>query len=159
MAGEFFITIEGSKQGKFKGDILRGRAANKCRGFDVAYELEVPQDVASGRASGKRRHDPVTVTKEWGAATPQIFQAVVTNEVLKSVVLEFVKLSKETEEIYHTVKLTNANVSHLKWYIGSPPGSEREDRRELEDVSFTFETIDVESKTGKTSASDSTSGA
>lgn len=33
-----------------------------------------PRDAASGQASGKRMHKPVTFIKEWSAATPQLAQ-------------------------------------------------------------------------------------
>jgi hypothetical protein len=31
-----------------------------------------PRDAASGMATGKRQHKPITVVKEWGAASPQL---------------------------------------------------------------------------------------
>ena len=36
------------------------------------YNVQSPRDSASGMASGKRTHHPVTFVKEWGAATPQL---------------------------------------------------------------------------------------
>ncbi len=36
------------------------------------YQVKGPRDSASGQASGKRQHRPVTFVKEWGAATPQL---------------------------------------------------------------------------------------
>ena len=36
------------------------------------YQVKGPRDAASGQASGKRQHRPVTFVKEWGAATPQL---------------------------------------------------------------------------------------
>lgn len=40
----------------------------------IRYEhsIRTPRDVASGQASGRRHHAPVTFVKEWGAATPQL---------------------------------------------------------------------------------------
>ena len=38
------------------------------------YTVKSPRDSASGQATGKRMHKPVTITKEWGAATPQLMQ-------------------------------------------------------------------------------------
>ena len=37
----------------------------------ASYEVK-PRDSASGMASGKRMHKPLTVIKEWGAASPQL---------------------------------------------------------------------------------------
>ena len=36
------------------------------------YQVKGPRDAASGQASGKRQHRPITIVKEWGAATPQL---------------------------------------------------------------------------------------
>ena len=36
------------------------------------YQVKSPRDAASGMASGKRTHKPVTFVKEWGPATPQL---------------------------------------------------------------------------------------
>jgi hypothetical protein len=37
-----------------------------------AHYVISPRDTATGQASGKRMHKPVTFVKEWGAATPQL---------------------------------------------------------------------------------------
>lgn len=37
----------------------------------ASYEVK-PRDSTSGMASGKRMHKPLTVIKEWGAASPQL---------------------------------------------------------------------------------------
>lgn len=39
---------------------------------EAHYTIKSPRDSASGMASGKRMHKPITITKEWGAATPQL---------------------------------------------------------------------------------------
>ncbi|WP_309602506.1 hypothetical protein [Sphingomonas sp.] len=38
----------------------------------ASYQVKGPRDAASGQATGKRQHKPVTFVKEWGAATPQL---------------------------------------------------------------------------------------
>lgn len=47
-----------------------------CAGGEVrsAHYTLAPRDVASGQASGKRTHHPVTFVKEWSAATPLLAQ-------------------------------------------------------------------------------------
>jgi len=158
MAYEFYVSIEGQKQGKFKGESPRDAHKAKLPGVRFSYECVSPRDANTGQASGKRQHRPVTFTKEWGAASPQIFQALVTNEVLKTVLFEFVHTTPEgTEEVYHTVKLTNATVSGLQQFVGqSEEGSKGElyATRELETVSMTFQKIEIENKVGKTVAMD-----
>src|SRR5687767_8170397 len=48
------------------------------------YTIKSPRDSASGMASGKRTHKPVTFVKEWGAATPQLRTMKTTYDVKKN---------------------------------------------------------------------------
>ena len=155
MAYEYYVTITGEKQGAFKGETPRESQTGKipCLAFD--YGVQSPRDVATGQPSGKRQHQPITITKEWGASTPQIFQALTTNERLPSVLFEFVRTTPEgLEEVHHTIKLTNATISSVKQYVGTVKHENTADTHELEDVSFTFQQIDLDNKGGSTSASD-----
>jgi type VI secretion system secreted protein Hcp len=155
MAYEFYVTIEGTKQGMFKGESTRTAHKDKIEGLAFEYEVLSPRDVATGQASGKRQHKPVVITKEWGAASPQIFTSCVTNEVLKSVLMEFYHTTPEgKEEIHHTVKLINATVSNIKQSAGLAKHEAAADIHETEEVAFTFQRIEVENKTGKTAAVD-----
>ena len=83
MAYEAYISIRGSKQGQ-----IQGQRKDKWMPV-VSFNMGVssPRDAATGQASGKRQHKPVVVGLEWGTWTPQIFAAMVQNEVLGQVVL------------------------------------------------------------------------
>jgi type VI secretion system secreted protein Hcp len=154
MAYEFYVTVEGVKFGKFSEETSLTAGKGKIAGLAFHYTIQSPRDVATGHASGKRQHQPISFVKEWGAATPQFFQAAVSNEVLKSVLFEFVNINNNGEEyIFHTIKLTNANVSEIEQYIelddDQPPAT-----RPLEKISLTFQKIEIENKDGKTTAAD-----
>lgn len=161
MPFEFFITIKGQKQGHFKGDTTEGKAkgskgAGKIRGVRFLTETLSPRDAASGLASGKRQHKPVMITKEWDATSPQLFSALVNNEVLTSVLFEFMKTNPQGRTyVYHTITLTNAGVSDIKSYLDlTDTTGDPYDGHELEDVYFTFQKIEMESVDGKTTALD-----
>jgi len=148
MAYEFYVTIEGTKQGKLKGDSKKKAHKDAIVGLAFEYAVTSPRDAGSGQATGKRQHSPIVITKRWGAATPQLYQALITNEVLKSVLIEFVKTASSGQErIYHTVKLTNAAIVAIEQYANP-------EDRELEDVSFVCQKIEIENKDGKTMAVD-----
>lgn len=112
------------------------------RGLDFAYE--VGARVGATGTPGKRVHQPVRITKEWSPSTPQLFQALTTNELLKSVRLEFIRELDDT--IHQTIELTNARIISARWYVA--------EGLELEDVSFVFEKIAVKNLPGATSAED-----
>lgn len=164
MTKEFYVTIEGTKQGKFKGDNKNRASKDKITGLAFGYEVDSPRDPATGHATGRRTHKPVWFVKEWDAASPQIFQALVTNEVLKSVLFEFYqKTPKGTDEIYFTIQLTNATFSTMRLLKGNdgagstclvPDATLAGNSKELDVVMLTFQHIEIESKTGKTMAED-----
>ncbi|WP_332811403.1 hypothetical protein [Sphingomonas sp.] len=54
-----------------------------CAGGELkqAHYIISPRDAATGQASGKRTHKPVTFVKEWGPATPQLSQMKPTYDV------------------------------------------------------------------------------
>jgi type VI secretion system secreted protein Hcp len=157
VAQQFSVSIEGTKQGRFKPE-ARGREEkpSAIRGVKFVLETVSPRDLATGQASGKRQHKPVLFTKEWGAASPQLYTALVTNEVLKQVVFQFVRTNPDGQEaIFHTITLTNASVSNIKSYIDLTDASgDPFDGRTLEDVTLVYQKIAIESLDGKTSASD-----
>lgn len=143
-----FLSVEGTKQGRFKGESSIANQKDKSPVWGMTHSITSPRDLASGQASGKRQHGPLTVTKAWGAATPQFFQALVTNEVLKSVLIEHYQTSPEgLEEIRGTIKLVNATVSNISRSSGTDAGI-------VEAISFTYQRIELEDVPGKTMAVD-----
>jgi type VI secretion system secreted protein Hcp len=162
VAYEFYISITGAKQGKFKGDSAgekgskSSRAKGKIAGIKYSAETTSPRDPATGQATGKRMHKPITITKEWDASSPQLFAALATNETLKTVLFEFVKADAAGREaIFYTVTLTNAVVSNVHSYLDlTDTSGDKFDARELEDVSFVFQKIMIENKESNTVAED-----
>jgi|SRR5208282_614605 len=155
MTQHFNVTIQGAVQGIFKGQGA-GREKDKIAGVALTYGLAVPKDPASGFRTGKRQPKAVVFTKEWGAASPQLFQAAATNEVLTSVLFEFVTTNTYgKEEIDYTIELTNATISGFEGslHIGEKAGPII-DTRELEVITLEFQKIVVTSVTGGTTATD-----
>ena len=135
------MTIRGRTQGEFKPDATDAKIG--VRRF--SYEVKSSRDAATGQASGRRQYGAFTITKEWSPASPQLFVALVNDEVLESVVLEFTREGADHKKTpYYTIKLTNARVSGLRQYTDT--ASEKE--AGLEDVSFTFQTMEVQHAAG-----------
>jgi type VI secretion system secreted protein Hcp len=154
-ATTFFVTIVTQGGTRLSGESLRGGQQGKIEGIKFFYQVSSPRDVATGQATGRRQYSPITFTKEWGAASPQLVQAAVTNEVLRSVTFEFVKTNLNGKEItYETITLTNATVASIKRYIAIPIGTEPPDQRALEDVSLTFQKIEIKNAVAGTASTD-----
>jgi type VI secretion system secreted protein Hcp len=155
MALAIHVTIKAVTQGT-----LKGQSSKKGDGkIPVVYfrcGVTDAFDSGSGQPTGRRQHEPVVFRKEVDAASPQLFQAAVTNEVLKSVVFEFMKPSQAGKEVVdHSITLTNALISsfHDSVQIGQV-GGPVVDSRELEEISLTYQRIEMVNVSGGTQASD-----
>ena len=124
MATEFYVTVEGAKLGRFAGETAPGPNENKIAGIGFQYGVNSPRDGLAGQSSGRRVHQTVTFVKQWGAATPQFFQTIVNNELLKSVHFEFLRVNDSGDEVvFHTVKLHQRHrrqprAVHGRWILG-----------------------------------------
>jgi type VI secretion system secreted protein Hcp len=146
---EIFIAVEGTKQGKFKGESPVMAFKDQSRVLKFSYGVVSPRDVSTGQARGKRQHKPIVITREPGAASPQFFTALVTNEALKPVVIKFVRANATgVNEVQQIITLTNPTISDFRQYVG-------DDGRWLEDVAFVFQQIQIENIPSKIVAADS----
>jgi len=154
MTLQFYATVVGTTQGTFKGETLSTKIANKIPGVAFSYGIVDSCDAATGADSGRRRQQPVVFTKQWGPASPQFYQAAYTGEVLSSVLFEFfLPLSDGTESLDHTVRLTNATVSAARqWVQVNQQDGPMVDTRNLQEISFRFEKVEIVSLTGHTEA-------
>lgn len=96
-ADKFLVATVGTKQGTIKG-------ASKVKGHEGWLDIEsidvgglalneendaaLRRDAASGMASGKRMHKPITIVREVDEASPLLWQGLVTNDGFKSITVE-----------------------------------------------------------------------
>ncbi len=153
MAYTAYISIKGQKQGQFAGDGSSKQNKNRILITSFSFSVESPRDVATGQASGKRQYHPIIIRKHWGEASPQVYEALATNENLPSVLVEFTGVSaKGIEQVDHSFSLTNATISALREFTEpAQSGSEIDD---LEEISFNFQKIEIKDKNGKTFVDD-----
>ena len=153
-ADEFFVTINGAKQGLFHGESAQKGHERQIPGLKYDYSATLPtSNQGGGGGTGKLRHTPVVFEKEWGAATTQIYQALVTNERLKSVTFEFFSADPEgLERPAFRVTLTNALVVSIHQHVGDTRHDSTLDTRRYEDVSLSFQTIMIEDETSSVRA-------
>jgi type VI secretion system secreted protein Hcp len=153
MANSFYLSVKGAKQGDLKAESGKNKKQIQILGF--SYGVKSPRDPATGQASGKRQHKPVTIYKEWGVVSPQLFEALVTNEVLTSVIIDEVRTGpKGVPEVYMEIRLTNATISEITI---DPEKVEDQPiwlNKETEAVSFVFEKIEIENKVSQVIAVD-----
>jgi type VI secretion system secreted protein Hcp len=154
MSFQGFIAVKGAKQGQFKGESTNPAQGDLIPILNFQNQVSLPIDHATGAASGTRQHTPIVVTKQWGAASPQFFQALVTSEILQTVELTFNRVGSDgNEATYFTIDLVNAVVVEIHQYVGSAPGL-TDNPNALEDISLTYQKIKISDLDAQTSATD-----
>ena len=153
------MTVDATKQGIFKGESNKSEGTPKIEVIGYMQEVKSPRDVATGQASGRRQHQPITIWKLTGTTSPQFFQALVTNEVLRNVTIEYYRTDEtnsKTGELQYKIELTNATVSGYKQIMGMPEsgGFKASSPGLYEEISFTFQKITISSTKGSSATDD-----
>jgi type VI secretion system secreted protein Hcp len=154
-----YLSIEAAKTGIFKGNATTEGNEGKIECVGFRYGVTIPHDVESGKASGKRQHSPIILIKNIDYSTPQLLQSAYSNEILKNVVIEFLKKDREGRTTtYYKITLTNATISQISQYggIASPDNAINlnNNGNMYEEVSLTFQSIQFDHLVGNTSAID-----
>lgn len=136
------MQVEGEKQGKIEGSSQISGREGQILIQAVTHTIEIPRSPQTGLPTGKRVHLPMTVTKEVDKSSPKLYQALTSGEGLKSVVLDFFRISPEgKEEKYYTTKLENAIVVGIRAWIPNCLDPSFSQFGHMEDVSFSYEKI------------------
>lgn len=72
-----------------------------------------PRGDAPGLPSGKRQHNPIVITKQVDSTSPLLLQALVGNELLRTVKISFTRIEPGRKHPWHTVVLTNALITKI----------------------------------------------
>jgi type VI secretion system Hcp family effector len=148
------MTVESNTQGKFKSEI----ASQNDKIAVTAASLEIASPTTgAGMAAGRRQHQPFMVKKTAGAASPQFMQAMITNELLKRVILEFRGTNEYGEEgVTYKITLENVRVSSFKQATEIVEGGKAPKSVLMDDIRLIYQKITVESSSGQTISTDDT---
>lgn len=165
MAFETWINIAGRPSGHKGGRLFAmayGALAITPRNLSQALAQMKNESALTGTAqAGQRQHKPLTITKELGASSPQLFNAHWTSEILQDIEISITSPGPKPGQqvVYQRITLTNALIGRYKRYMVSlkpKEGGGRQSRStsELEEFELTFQKITYENVGKSTSASD-----
>ena len=99
-------TIDGSSE-------VKGHE-KKIEAMSLSMGIQGPGGDKPGRISGPRYHSGISMTCANDKATPVLHKVLVTNELLKEVVIEMTDTNKEgVDEVFLTITLTDAAISDI----------------------------------------------
>lgn len=155
------MTVDATQQGKFRAESLR-QNQDKIDVLAATMEVITSTDAASGMARGRRQHQPFIIKKFTGASSPQFFQALVTNEAIRKVVIEFTGTNQNGEQqVTYAITLETVRVAGLKQSATVPENVSAKgggmSTPLMDEIKLVYQKITVESNTGKTMATDDSS--
>lgn len=151
MALNAYLKLKGEKQGEIKGSVIQKGRQGRIMVIAAEHGIISPRDAASGLPTGKRTHGPFIITKEVDKSSPLLYAMLVSNENIKEWELQFWTPSRigssgaagtGVEVQHYTVKLTNANISEIKFHMLNNKNPELLRYAEYEEVSFTYQKIE-----------------
>ena len=139
MSFQTYVSLKGTKQGQIKGESKTPKRSSKWTDVvAVSHDIIAPYDPQSGSPKGPRTHKPVTITKEFGGASPQLLDAHWKNEVFSEVVIEVVEPTPSgIERVVKRITLTDAVIASVKSHVGPAAAT----GRVLSDFTFTYKNI------------------
>lgn len=139
-----FLKVTGQKQGSITGSVTEKGKEGTIAVLAIDHSIISPRDPASGLPTGKRMHSPLVIVTHIDKATPLLYNALVNNENLPTVELDFYKPKANGKDaLYFTIKLTNANISSVKQTnLNSDDDPQLGLFGEYEEVAFTYQKIE-----------------
>ena len=138
------LFVEGSVSGPIEGSVSEQGVEGGMAVIGMSHGVSTERDAASGLPTGKRQHKPVSITKPIDKATPLLFNALVNNEALTSVEIQFFRDGRDGKDgVYYTIELENASIASMETALPN-----------YEEVSFTYQKIIVTWEEGGITAED-----
>jgi type VI secretion system secreted protein Hcp len=144
-----FCKVVGQHQGTIRGDNIIKGLEDWIPVLSLASGVDRPFDQATGQATGKRQHQPLTIVKTLDKASPLLFLAAITNENLTVDCNIYRTAATGENQLFFHIKLTDSRIVE-----DDISGNGQINQGMRETVRFTFQKILLEDIPGKTSAED-----
>ena len=145
----------------FRADNISGDGTRK--GFEnyteingYNHEVSSPFDPQTGLATGKRQHRPFKILKELSRSSIDFHNAWVKNQTLKSAELKLYRPGATGVEVhYYTYRFVGVRVVSIRDWMPNNNDSSVASFPHMQEISFTYDTIEWEFVSGGVIATDS----
>jgi type VI secretion system secreted protein Hcp len=134
------LELTGEKQGKIEGSCDMTGREGTIFVTSLNHAVTIPYRLGGvggqSLATGKRIHEPLTITKDLDKSSPKLYMALTTGEVITDLTLKWYRISKQgTEEHYFTTQLEDAIIVSISPSVAEGSGSH------MESISFAYKKI------------------
>jgi type VI secretion system secreted protein Hcp len=164
MATPAYISIHGKTQGHItQGAFTADSVGNgyveghedEILAQEIDHRVTTPTDPQSGQPSGQRVHKPFTFTSSLNKASPMLYQALATGEMLPSVEVKWYRTSVDgKQEHFFSTKLEDATIVDIHTVLPHAQNEANAGYNQLIKVSMAYRKIDWTHEVSGTEASD-----
>ncbi|WP_338490531.1 Hcp family type VI secretion system effector [Pseudomonas trivialis] len=109
---------------------------------EVDHQIAAPTDPQSGQTSGQRAHKPLTFTSALNKASPRLYQALATGEMLPTVEVKWFRTSGDgKQEHFFTTRLEDATVVDIHTVLPHAQNSSNENYTQLIKTSLGYRKV------------------
>jgi type VI secretion system secreted protein Hcp len=141
MALSAYLTLVGQKQGAINGSVTDRGRENSILVHSYNNMISSPRDAVSGLPTGKRVHQPITITKEMDRSSVLLWSALVSNETLTTWVLKVWTPTQGLDKQIYTLTLTNATIASIRESMAENLTPANASLPILEEITFTYQKI------------------
>lgn len=159
-----YISIHGQTQGHitkgaFTGDsvgnVYEEGHEDEILAQEVDHLISTPTDPQSGQPSGQRVHKPLIFTSALSKASPMLYQALATCEMLPTVEVKLFRTSTDgKQEHFFTTKLEDATVVEIHTVLPHAQDSDNANYTQLIKTSLAYRKVSWSHVVAGTEASD-----
>lgn len=159
-----YISIEGATQGPITqgastedsiGNIWQEGHEDEILVQAIDHNILIPRDPQSGQPSGQRMHRPFKFTASLNKATPLLYNALTSGEMLTTCEIKWYRTnSSGKQEHFFTTKLEDATIVDIECKLPHCQDPAHQDFTQLVTVSLAYRKIEWEHVTAGTSGSD-----
>ena len=164
MSTPAYISIQGKTQGNITqgaftadsvGNVYQEGHEDQILVQEIEHLIATPTDPQSGQPSGQRVHKPLKFTSSLNKATPLMYQALATGEMLPTVEVNWYRTSMEgKQEHFFTTKLEDATIVSINTVLPHAQDKENENYTQLIEVALTYRKITWAHDVANTEGSD-----
>lgn len=159
-----YISIHGKNQGHItKGAFTADSVGNvfveghedEILAQEIDHQIGAPTDPQSGQPTGQRVHKPLTFTSALNKASPLLYQALATGEMLPTVEVRWFRTSTDgKQEHFFTTKLEEATVVDIHTVLPHSQDSDNSNYTQLIKTSLSYRKVSWSHVVAGTEASD-----
>ena len=120
------------------------------------HQVRIPTDANTGKLTGNRVHEPMTLVKQVDASSPYLYKAVTNGQTLKSVEIKWFQIDASGKEVeYFNHKLDKVKIISVRPVMHNIKEPSKEKYNHMEEVQMRYEKVTWTYKDGNIIHSDS----